>query len=84
MPTERMLTSIHNDPTDRCVDFFTRPDGRIGFKEYRRDPEDQGGWTLTAFDQRAVFSSYADALRAASARVGWLAAAAARSGDFTP
>jgi hypothetical protein len=84
MSADRMLTSIHNDPTDRCVDFYLRPDGRVGFKEFRRDPEDQGVWTLTSFDERALFATYDEALRAAVARVPWLGAAALRAGPFVP
>jgi hypothetical protein len=40
----RVLRSINNDDASRCVDVFLRPEGTIGFEEYRRDAEDGRGW----------------------------------------
>jgi hypothetical protein len=84
MTRDRVLTSIHNDLIDRCVDFFQRADGSFGFKEFRCDPEDQGVWTLTSFDEGAAFATYDDALNIACQRVAWLEAAASRAGPFVP
>ena len=40
----RVLRSINDEDASRCVDIFLRPDGSIGFEEYRRDVEDGRGW----------------------------------------
>jgi hypothetical protein len=40
-----VFVSIENPEHDRCVDFFSRPEGRYGFEEFRRDVEDGGQWT---------------------------------------
>jgi hypothetical protein len=40
-----VVTSLHNGDVDRCVDIIRRQDGAFGFKEFRRDVEDGGGWT---------------------------------------
>jgi hypothetical protein len=65
-----VLDSILNG--DRCVDFFQRPDGTFGFNEFRKDPEDRGGWTLTTNYSDLVYASKEDALAAARAAVVWL------------
>jgi len=39
-----VLHSINNDDGGICVDIFRRPDGSIGFEEFRRDVEDPSGW----------------------------------------
>jgi hypothetical protein len=46
--TSRAISSLHNDEVDRCVDIIRHVDGTFGFKEFRRDPEDRGGWTLVS------------------------------------
>lgn len=47
MPT-RVVRSLHNDEVDRCVDIVKNEDSTFGFKEFRRDPEGRGGWTLVS------------------------------------
>jgi hypothetical protein len=37
-----VFASIENFEHERCVDFFSRPDGSFGFEEFRGDPEDRG------------------------------------------
>ena len=44
MTKRKVVSSIHNDSADRCVDIFAHSDGRYSYKEFRRDPEDQGAW----------------------------------------
>jgi hypothetical protein len=39
-----VFVSVENPEHDRCVDFFSRPDGSYGFEEFRRDVEDGGQW----------------------------------------
>ena len=81
---DQVLNSLENDSADRCVDFFRRTDGSFGYREFRRDPEDQGRWSLTAAHEHAIFAGYDEALAAALGQVPWLAAAVARAGPFVP
>jgi hypothetical protein len=67
-----VLESIPNNDRDRCVDLFQRSDGTFGFNEFRKDPEDRGGWTLTANHSDLVFTSKDAALSAARTAVIWL------------
>jgi hypothetical protein len=78
MNKDIVLRSVNNDSADRCVDFFERGDTSTGFKLFRRDPEDQGAWTLTDADERR-FATYDDAVAAAVDSVEWLADALQRS-----
>jgi hypothetical protein len=71
-PKSGVVVSLHNDEVDRCVDIIAHPDGTFGFKEFRRDPEDRGGWTLVGFNPRAVFTTQEQAIAAAQASVAWL------------
>lgn len=68
-----VFRSIENFEHDRCVDFFSRPDGTHGFEEFRRDPEDQGAWTPVQYYSGRVYPSQEDALAAAKQSVAWLA-----------
>jgi hypothetical protein len=66
-----VLASFENDAANRCVDLFVRGDGSYGFEEYRRDPEDGGGWTpVTAFAGLA-FPTRGEAVAAARGRIVW-------------
>ena len=67
-----VVTSLHNDEADRCVDIVKRPDGTFGFKEFRRDPEDGGGWTLVWDNALAIYATEAEAVTAATVSVAWL------------
>jgi hypothetical protein len=67
-----VVTSLHNDDVDRCVDIVRLADGTFGFKEFRRDPEDSGGWTLVGYNPRGRYASEAQAIAAATATVAWL------------
>ena len=84
MTKDRVVNSVNNEFANRCVDFFVRADGRFGYKEFRRDPEDQGAWFVTAFDELSVFVSYEDALKSAKASVAWLSEAVDLAGPFVP
>jgi hypothetical protein len=70
-----VFVSIENFEHDRCVDFFSRPDGSFGFEEFRRDPEDRGAWTPVQYHSGAAYSSKEAALAAAKQSVAWLAEA---------
>jgi hypothetical protein len=67
-----VFVSAENLEHDRCVDFFSRPDGSYGFEEFRRDIEDAGQWTPVAFFSSVVYASSADALDTARRCVPWL------------
>lgn len=67
-----VLASLENDAHDRCVDLFVRPDGSYGFEEFRRDPEDAGGWTPVQFYAGKRLASRDEAMAAARRAVAWL------------
>lgn len=72
MRDRKVITSLHNDAVDRCVDIFVRSDGTYGYDEFRRDIEDQGTWFVTRHNQRGVYPSREDAMAAAVAEMAWL------------
>jgi hypothetical protein len=57
---------------DRCVDILSHADGSFGFKEFRRDPEDSGSWTLVSYNPRKLYMTEAEAIGAARTAVAWL------------
>ena len=67
-----VIESLEDQHGERCVDFITDADGGVVFKEYRRDVEDGGRWTLVADYAAVRYASRVDALAAASARLAWL------------
>ena len=69
-----VFVSIENDEHDRCVDFFSRPDGTYGFEEFRRDVEDGGAWTPVQYYSGLVYSLATEAYFQAERTVPWLAA----------
>ena len=71
-PSWSVLASPSTAAVDRCVDIFRRPDGTFGFEEFRRDPEDMGGWTPIAYYSVWEYLTEGDAVAAARAAVPWL------------
>jgi hypothetical protein len=69
---DKVLRSIETDSGNRCVDIFLRPDGSVGFEEYRRDSEDGRGWFPVGFYSAHVYATEAAALDAARETVSWL------------
>jgi hypothetical protein len=67
-----VVRSLHNEEVDRCVDIVRRPDGTFGFKEFRRDPEDSGAWTLVGENPKASYATEQQAEAAARTAVAWL------------
>ncbi|MEQ9640924.1 MAG: hypothetical protein RIM84_12955 [Alphaproteobacteria bacterium] len=57
----------------RCVDIIERADGCFALKEFRRDPEDGGGWTLVRDHGPRTYSGRAEAMAAAIRLAPWLA-----------
>ncbi|MFZ1101871.1 MAG: hypothetical protein WAN86_03195 [Hyphomicrobiaceae bacterium] len=70
--TTRAIKSLHNAEIDRCVNIIKHEDGTFGFKEFRRDPEDRGGWTLVSYNPQRIYSTEEEAAAAARAAVVWL------------
>ncbi len=66
-----VLASVEDDD-NKCVDFFSRPDGTFGFEEFRRDMEDVGRWTPARYFSGAVYASPIQAVSAAERAVPWL------------
>jgi hypothetical protein len=62
------LSTTHGDRS-RCVDVIRRADGFFCFKEFRRDPEDGGRWSVTADYSAATYLTEEDALRAARSTI---------------
>ena len=70
----KVVRNVEDADGFRCVDIFERPDGTYGFKEFRRDPEDAGHWTLVADYSHDSYATKDDALDVAATRLPWLAA----------
>jgi hypothetical protein len=68
-----VFVSVENPEHDRCVDFFSRPDGSYGFEEFRRDVEDGGQWTPVQYYSGVSYASRAEVLDTAERCVSWLA-----------
>ena len=68
----RVLRSINNEDASRCVDIFLRPEGTIGFEEFRRDVEDGRGWFPIGGHSSRIFDDEGAAFQAAKAAVIWL------------
>jgi hypothetical protein len=50
-----------------------RANGTYGFKEFRRDPEDSGRWTLVADYSHQSHATKEDAFDAARSTIRWFA-----------
>jgi hypothetical protein len=70
----KVLQSVENSAGDHCVDVFERADGTFGFEEYRRDPEDAGGWFPLHRYSNRVFATAEEALAQARTKVEWMEA----------
>src|SRR6516164_4963469 len=65
------VQSFESSDGSRCIDVIGDY-GRFYFKEFRRDPEDAGRWTLVADFSELSFATSEDALHAARRLVVWL------------
>jgi hypothetical protein len=66
-----VVATLHDDGGYRGVKIIKQPDGRFGLREFRRDPEDAGRWTLVG-DYPGICGSEAQARAAASTNFPWL------------
>ena len=69
-----VLASHQTAEANRCVDIFSRPGGTYGFEEFRRDPEDMGGWTPINYFSGREYTSESEAIEAACRSIPWLGA----------
>ena len=69
-----VVATVHSEDAQRAIKVMKRADGTFGFNEYRREPEDAGGWTLVREDPAGTFATPDQAV--AAARVSWLQDAA--------
>jgi len=67
----KVIESLEDPHGSRCVDILLREDGSFVFKEFRRDPEDAGRWTLVADYSQTGFATRDAALSAAAAAIAW-------------
>jgi hypothetical protein len=67
-----VVATMHSDDGARCVKIVQRGDGTFGFDEYRRDPEDAGGWTFVRSAAQAIYPTREQAAAAARAGFGGL------------
>jgi hypothetical protein len=67
-----VIATLHSGDGDRAVKIVRRADGRFGLKEFRRDPEDAGGWTFVRDTPEGVYATEAEAGAAARSGVAWL------------
>jgi hypothetical protein len=68
-----VINSIEDESGVHCVDVTGRPDGKFSYKVFRKDPEDQGRWTLVADHSALHFQTEDEAFREAATRIPWLA-----------
>ncbi len=66
-----VLHSVNNDDGSLCVDVFRRPDGSIGFEEFRRDVEDPSGWFAVGGFREVRYDNEQSAIRDAIDAVTW-------------
>lgn len=72
VPPRPVVRSIEDRFGERCVDLIRHFGGRVTFKEFRRDVEDGGRWTLVGDFSGESFATIDEALGSAVLRVAWL------------
>jgi hypothetical protein len=65
------IKSIEDAERLRCIDLIAHADGTFGFKEFRRDPEDAGRWTLISDYSALNCTTEEEAWRRAAAAIRW-------------
>lgn len=77
-----VILSIEDDTGMHCVDIAHRDHGAGGFtfKVFRKDPEDEGRWTLVADYSNAVYASEDEARQAACEKLPWVKELLTRQG----
>ena len=67
-----VIHSIEDEAGIHCVDVAQQANGRFTFKVFRRDPEDQGRWTLVADYSKTAYASETEAFEAAAGKIPWV------------
>ena len=67
-----VIHSIEDETGTHCVDVARDTNGTFTFKVFRRDPEDEGRWTLVADYSKTVYATETDALDAAGGKIPWM------------
>ncbi|WP_158902063.1 hypothetical protein [Burkholderia sp. L27(2015)] len=70
--THVTIRSVEDASGQYCVDFISHPDGTFSAKQFRRDPEDEGRWTLIADYSAKRFATEKEAVDAIAALLPWL------------
>ena len=70
----KVLRSIHDADVRWCVDILQCADGRLTYREFRRDPEDGGRWFITNDFAHRSFDDEEGLLIDAQSEIGWLRA----------
>jgi len=70
-----VINSVEDESGMNCVDVTSRPEGGFSFKVFRKDPEDEGRWTLVADYSGFRFGTEEEALCNAAVKIPWLAEA---------
>ena len=69
----KVIRSIHDADGRLCIDILRRSDGRLAYKEFRRDVEDRGRWfVINDFSDRS-FADELALLNDARKEIRWLA-----------
>jgi len=66
------VKSIASEDQTRCIDIVGDGAGRFTIKEFRRDPEDGGRWTLVADHSAKSYGSESEAIDAMRRELPWL------------
>ena len=67
-----VIHSIEDETGAHCVDVALDDNGTFTFKVFRKDPEDQGRWTLVADYSKTTYATEAEALTAAGGTIPWV------------
>lgn len=67
-----VIRSFEDDSGMQCLDIAQHDEDRFTFKVFRKDPEDEGKWTLVADYSQTVYPSERDAYQAACDKLPWL------------
>jgi hypothetical protein len=67
-----VIHSIEDETGIHCVDVARDTNGTFTFKVFRRDPEDEGRWTLVGDYSKTVYATETDALAAAGGKIPWM------------
>lgn len=68
-----VILSIEDETGMHCVDIARHADNTFTFKVFRKDPEDEGKWTLVADYSKTSYGSEDEARQAVCEKLPWVA-----------